>query len=211
MSMFGTKPHNPPAGVLSSSIENSILPRSRSINLTGNFTKLTRRGRSTGDFTRNGSAKGHEATAIAWLETEPQQAHGWEAPVPGSPQIHIVVSTATSGFPVRQRIQRLGTTALTQKESYCIDIGSEHVVLFSRDGEGLLRGVSTRVQLLSRDKDGDLCIPCGHIDDWPSLPRRIFLDWPRVEKGRKTLLTLPSGTSSIGFSTACGAGHRASA
>ena len=182
MSMFGTRPHNPPAGILPTRLEDQILPRPQHISLTGKMLQLTRGGTSTANLIYNQGASGHEATAIAWLRRELRQLFGWESVSPNSAEVHFVVGVAKPGSIVQKWIEGMRIALPSEKESYALQIGEDRVILVSNDGEGLLRGVTTLVQSLSKDREREICVPCGEIEDWPALPLRLLIGWVRSDR-----------------------------
>lgn len=190
MSMFGTRPHSPPPGVLSTSLEDLILPRPQRISLDGKTLYLSRGGISTADLVCDPAAQGSEATAVAWLRRELRQMHGWEALNSKFARVHLVVGVTKPGSAAQQWAERLHMIAPERPESYALHVDSDCIVLVANDGIGLLRGVTTLVQLLMKDRNGELSIACGEIEDWPELPLRMLIGWVRSDRRPREVIDL---------------------
>lgn len=188
MSMFGTRPHNPPSGVLPTRLEDLILPRPQRISLDGKVLQLTHAGIPRADLICDEAASGYEATAIAWLRHELKQSHGWNPASSRAAGPHVVLGIPKPGSVVQGWIKRVGMVPPSQHESYALRISEDHVILAATEGEGLLRGVTTLVQLLSKDREGELCLPCGEVEDWPSLPLRLLIGWVRSDRHPKEII-----------------------
>ncbi|MCC7355857.1 MAG: beta-N-acetylglucosaminidase domain-containing protein [Anaerolineae bacterium] len=190
MSMFGTRPHDPPPGVLPTNPEDHILPHPQQLALNGRKLRLTQNRRAIADLVCDTNAQGQEANAISWLRRELRQAYGWEPAASGSGQTHLVVGVAKPGAAAQVWAERLSIIPPTQPESYALRIGSDHVVLIASEGIGLLRGVTTLVQLLAVDRYGELYVRCGEITDWPELPLRILIGWVRSDPRPREIIDL---------------------
>jgi hypothetical protein len=186
--MFGTSIHDPPDGVLPRSTAERILPRPRTAVITAGNVPLSRVGAPCASLVANTTADLHERTAVDWLRSELRHVHGWE-PADARAAVRLVVGTS-EGCAVHAWVERTGMEVPSAPESYALSAGADHVVLAARDGLGLLRGVTTLVQLLSIDGNGDLAVDCGEITDKPGLPLRILIGWVRCDPAPRSVVDL---------------------
>ena len=177
MSMFGTLSFSPPRGVLPATTADGILPRPQKMSFTGRKLRLGGHSSSTVDLVCDPGAAGPEAAAVAWLRRELSEAYAVRDTPGASGAARLVVGVPREGTPAREWSLRAGCVPPGRAESYSIRIGEAEAALVAADGEGLLRGVSTLVQLLARDPDGSASIACGEIDDWPELRFRMLTGW----------------------------------
>jgi hypothetical protein len=188
--MFGTSLHEPPAGVLPVRLEDRILPRPRHQSLNGDAIRLTRGGRAAAAWEPGPNAGEQEATASSWLLQELRQAYGFEPAPTSTAAARIVVGVAKPGSQTRALADHIGMGIPDEPESYAIRIAADRVVLAASTGEGLLRGVTTLVQLFWRDAGGELCAPGVDITDWPDHPLRILIGWVRADPGAREMIDL---------------------
>ncbi|MGB9605027.1 MAG: beta-N-acetylhexosaminidase, partial [Bryobacteraceae bacterium] len=77
---------------------------------------------------------------------------------------------------VRPGTVATGAEAAVDRQAYRLRIRENVIEVTGNSDQGLFYGVQTLLQLIRRDSDGRLRLPCGTIEDWPRLPLR-FLHW----------------------------------
>jgi hypothetical protein len=189
MSMFGTSIHDPPGGVMPGGLADSILPRPRRVSLGGGRLRLSDHGLASVDLLCDPGSDAQAAAAIDWLRQELRRLYGWQPAAGGRAKAHLVVGVSGPGTPARVWVDRLKIQLPAQRESYVIRIFDDVLLLAASDGEGLLRGVSTLVQLFTLE-GGDLYAAHADIVDWPDLPLRILIGWVREDPGAREIIDL---------------------